>query len=92
MSECKDKQTCGSGCSHCAVSEKPPGAGELVGWRLGLSAVGLFLFPMALATAGALIGKTALTQVIGCICGLVVGAGITVVVSRILRRSRREAV
>ena len=92
MSECKDKQTCSSGCSHCAVSERPPGADELVGWRLGLSAAGLFLFPMALATAGALIGKTALTQGIGCLGGLVVGAGITGIVSRILRRSRRGAV
>ena len=88
----KQNKSC-SGCSHCAIGEQALQAGELTGWRLGLSTVAVFLLPWVLALAGALLGGcSGLGQFIGGTCGLLAGAVVAIVMSGVLCKSRREAV
>ena len=86
------KPSCGGGCGQCSIGGRVPKPGELVGWRLGLAAAGMFLFPLALAVVGALAGRGSQTgQFLGSLAGLVVGAIVAAGVGRVLRRSFKEA-
>ena len=82
-------------CSRCPIQECPAkddAEGALLsGWRLGLASVGLFLGPVLLAIAGAMVSTESRTaQFLGAMAGLGAGLVGAVVVGRLLRRGRRQ--
>ena len=81
-----------SGCLGCPVQDCPAGDREddlpVSGWRLGLSAMGLFLGPSVLAIVGAMCyGNSRGAQFLGAIAGLVIGMTASVVLAKLLRRA-----
>jgi len=84
--------SCTGGCPAChADGGETPSVG-LSGWRLVVSAVAVFLFPLALALAGAMLvagGEGA--KFLGAVGGLTVGLIVGVVVSRLVSRTGEGA-
>ena len=72
-----------TGCEHCSpASETIPGGG-LRGGSLVLSAIGLFLFPLAAAITGSILaGPSPVGQFLGALGGLALAGAISVVIGR----------
>ncbi|MHC4563407.1 MAG: hypothetical protein ACYS8X_11615 [Planctomycetota bacterium] len=79
---------CSAGCSGCRLDYVD---GGLHGWRLGLSAVAVFLVPLLAAIVGAAVSPADMEPV-GCLAGAALGAGGMSLAARIVRRraARRE--
>jgi hypothetical protein len=77
-----------SGCPRCPSGDHPtdePDSPLLYGWRLGLSAIGLFLGPVVLAIVGVLLfGDSPASQLAGAMVGLGVGLAVSVGVAKVL--------
>lgn len=86
---------CPDECSLCPAAEgdngSAPEAPTLQGWRLVLSAMGVFGLPIVLAVAGAVLawGGPA-GQWLGAVTGFVVGTAIAAVGARRLYPGRKE--
>jgi hypothetical protein len=80
------------GCGNCGLDDRrPPGVGELGGWRLAASAGAVFLLPLVLAGAGAMaFGSGQVRQLLGALVGLGVGLAGGVLLARLLCRSAKE--
>lgn len=62
----------------------------LVGWRLGLASMGLFLGPVVLAILGAMwSGRSHEARFLGAITGLGIGMAGSVAVAKLLRRDKK---
>lgn len=85
----KTGASCGTGCDVCRAGDDPkPSSGGLVGWRLVVSAVAVFLVPLASALGGAVLaGGAEPAKLLGALCGLIVGLAIGVAVSRLVSRA-----
>lgn len=87
---------CAAQCTGCGGAEtRPAEAGGLTGWRLTAVAAGVFLVPLLLAVAGAIVlprfwpGPAA--QIVGGAGGLLVGVVLAVVAGRLCRSASRPA-
>ena len=72
---------CGSGCGGCEPGREP-GPSALSPGRMSLASFAVFLLPLGLALAGAALGETPAMQALGAASGLVGGA----LVARLLTR------
>lgn len=83
-------KACPADCRTCSAdTADPAAAGALAGWRLGVAAAGVFLLPLAAATAGAIVAGPE-RQLLGCLIGLIGGAVAVSVAARGLRRPSRH--
>ena len=83
-------KACPDDCRSCSPGVADERTAEvLTGWRLGASAVGVFLLPLAAATAGAAVSSPE-RQLVGCLIGLAGGAAAAAVTARLLQRSARS--
>jgi len=83
---------CGSGCTRCGLHAAPPDVPVLRGWRLTVSALGVFLLPLVLAVAGAVVvGGEGGRQFLGALAGLAVGLAGGVLIGRCVSRSAKGA-
>ncbi|MDY6913423.1 MAG: hypothetical protein SVT52_03055 [Planctomycetota bacterium] len=97
LPDARDNGECPDRCTGCASSDaRPTGpeAGEpLSGWRLGLLAALVFLWPLALAVAGALLGEhSGLGEAAGGLAGLAIGLASAAVIAKATARSLQERV
>ena len=86
---------CPAGCPHCSeAAEAIAAPTELAGWRLTVSAAGLFLVPLLLAIAGAgaapAVWAHSVAQFVGGVGGLLIGIAGAVFVGRFLGRGAQE--
>lgn len=83
---------CSSGCSKCSSLEQcgqHPGA--LSGWPLVGSTLCVFLLPLVMATAGAILaGPEEMHQFAGAFGGLAAGLVVGVILARFIGRSTKE--
>ena len=92
-----DNMQCQAGCSHCSASEASPVTGEdiFIGWRLGVAAMWVFLLPLALAVAGAVISRhywPGASQMLAlALAGLVLGVLIASIASRFIRTTHTDS-
>ena len=83
-----------SGCGPCSRCQSDDSRADgPSGWRLGLSAAGLFLAPVGLAVLGAAVGGPAPVGRVVCAGGgFLAGMAAAVIVGRLLgERKRKEA-
>ena len=78
-----------SDCPRCSGGDRPSEEESdralLLGWRLGLSAAGLFLGPVVLAIVGALLlDDSPASQLAGATAGLGLGLAVSVAVAKVL--------
>lgn len=89
---------CPIGCPHCDVDglmDRSAGLGRWQGWRLAAVYALIFLWPLALAVAGALavprFWRHPLSQIIGGAGGLLLGAIDAALVFRLVFREKPQA-
>ena len=89
----ESKSGCGGQCAHCAVPDVviDQNGEKMVGWRLVLPAIGVFLGPLVCALIGAMLfagspGK----QTGGTFGGLFIGLLISIITGFMLRKGRRN--
>jgi hypothetical protein len=85
---------CASGCGKCSALDQsgrhPDG---LTGWALVGAALCVFLFPLATATAGAILaGRQEMHQFAGAFGGLAAGLVVGVIMARLIGRPAKEKV
>ena len=81
-------EPCKAGCGRCATGADPDGP---AGRRLAGPAAGMFLLPLALAVAGAMLARPrGAAQLLWALAGLAVGTGGAAVVARVLRTRRGD--
>lgn len=77
-----------AGCTTCGSSEgcAPPAEdGPFRGWHLVLISAGLFLGPVGLAIAGAILaGDRPAAQLLGAVTGLLLGMGAAILTAKLL--------
>ena len=83
-------KACPADCRSCTDgATERPAADALTGWRLGVAAAGVFLLPLAAATAGAILAGPD-RQLVGCLIGLIGGAAAASLAARALRRPSQD--
>ena len=86
--------SCATGCGECRAPDgRVPVSGGLTGWRLAVSAMGVFLVPLVGALLGVVLagggeGRKLLAALGGLMAGLAAGG----VISRVVSRTRKGPV
>ncbi len=90
-SDTENRVECGGGCHHC--SQPLPDATEGPrGWRLVLPTIGVFLVPLILAMAGAVMaGRNRTSEFFGATAGLLIGLIAAAGISHWVRCRGKEA-
>lgn len=79
------------GCAGCSRTAEPTATGPLRSWRLVLAAMGVFLWPLSAALAGALlIGTNEVGQFLGAVVGLLFGVAVALGATKLLNRLSEE--
>ena len=96
MTESNDtiEPSCSGECSGCGADEPVDTAAVLTGGRLAMAAASTFLVPLILAIAGAAVAGEGreIHQFVGAAAGLVLGALLVAVATRLLGPREEKAV
>ena len=92
-----DISDCQAGCSQCSTDSPTPAAGGeeiFTGWRLAVAALWVFVLPLVLAVAGALVARWywpgPAPALLATLAGLAAGGAISWTAERLIRTTPGE--
>ena len=92
-----DISNCQAGCSQCSAGSPTLAAGGeeiFTGWRLAVAALWVFVLPLVLAVAGAVVGRWywpgPTGMLLATLAGLAAGGAISWTASRLIRTTQSE--
>ncbi|MDP6543406.1 MAG: hypothetical protein QGH60_05400 [Phycisphaerae bacterium] len=92
-----DISQCQSGCSQCSSDSSAPAVGGeeiFTGWRLAAAALWVFVLPLALAVAAALVARWywpgPTRTLLAALAGLVAGGAISRAAAKLIRTTHTE--